>query len=149
VAEETAAKEAHQIAYSSAQRNYEDLEGAAVATCQGLEGEGTSSSSLASRLRSLGDRLTERLKGDLCLGIQKALGIVSMHYIVNFEQLATGYIIPDGDDDAKVDAMVQADAVAEGAVSALSKLFEGDLLPNADDNADDATEGPRDGEGDL
>ena len=52
-----------------------------------------------------------------------------MHYIVNFEQLATGYIVPDGDNDAKVDAMEQADAAAEGAASTLSELFEGELLP--------------------
>jgi hypothetical protein len=43
---------------------------------------------------SLGDWLTERLKGALRLGVQKALGVVSTHYIVNFEQLATGYIRP-------------------------------------------------------
>ena len=98
--EKTVAKEAHQVAYSSAQRDYEDLEGAALAACQGLEGEGSSGSSLASRLRSLGDRLTERLKGALRLGVQKALGIVSTHYIINFEQVAMGYIVPDGDEDA-------------------------------------------------
>ena len=62
--EETAAKEALQVAYSSVQKDYEDLEGAAVAACQGLEGEGGSlGSSLASRLRSLGDRMAEQLKG--------------------------------------------------------------------------------------
>jgi len=47
----------------------------------------------------LGDRLAERLKGALRLGVQKALGVFSTHYIINFEQLARGYIIPDGDDD--------------------------------------------------
>ena len=58
------AKEALQVAYSSVQKDYEDLEGAAVAACQGLEGEGGSSdSSLVSRLRSLGDRMAEQLKG--------------------------------------------------------------------------------------
>ena len=35
-AEETAVKEALQVVYSSAQRDYEDLEGATVAACQGL-----------------------------------------------------------------------------------------------------------------
>ena len=49
--------------------------------------------------------MTERLKGALRLGIQKALIVVSAHYFVDFEHLATGYIIPDGDDDAKVEAM--------------------------------------------
>ena len=68
--EETAAKEALQVAYSSMQKDYEDLEGATVAACQGLVGEGGSSgSSLASRLRSLGDRVAERLKGALRLGV--------------------------------------------------------------------------------
>ena len=145
--EETAAKEALQVAYSLVQKDYKDMEGAAMAACQGLEGEGGSSgSSLASRLRSLGDRVAERLRGALRLGVQKALGVVSMHYIINFEQLATGYIIPDGDDDAKVDAMEQADAAAEGAASTLSELFEGKLLPGA---VDDEDEGARGGEGDL
>ena len=130
--EETAVKEALQVAYSSVQKDYEDLEGAAVATCQGVKGEGGSSGSL--------------LKAALRHSVQKALSVVSMHYIVNFEQLATGYIIPDGDDDAKVDAMEQADAAAEGAASALSELSEGELLPGA---ADDEDEGERNGEDDL
>ena len=118
-----------------------------MAVCQGLVGEGGSSSSLlASRLRSLGDWVAERLKNALRLGVEKALGVVSTHYIVNFEQLAIGYIIPDGDDDAKVDAMEQADAAAEGAASALAKLFEGELLPGT---VDDEDEGARGGEGDL
>ena len=147
MADETTVKEALQVAYSSVQKDYEDLEGAAVAMCQGLEGEGGSSgSSLASCLRSLGDWVAERLRGALRLGIQKALGVVSTHYIVNFEQLATGYIIPDGDDDAKVDAMEQADAAAEGAASALAELFESELLPGA---VDDEDEGVRGTEGDL
>ena len=84
--------------------------------------------------------------GALRLGVQKALGVVSTHYIINFEQLAMSYVVPDGDDDAKVDAMEQADAAAEGAASALAKLLEGDLLPDADDEED---EGPCDEEGDL
>ena len=79
------------------------MEEAAIAACQGAEGEdGQSGSLLVSRLRSLGDRVSERLKGALCLGVQKALGVVSTHYIVDFEQLATGYNNPDGDDVAKI-----------------------------------------------
>ena len=106
MAEETTAKEALQVEYTSAQRDYEDLEEAAVAPCQGADGEGSlSGSSVVSRLRFLGDQEAERLKGALRLGVQKALGIVSMHYVVDFEHLATGYIIPNGDDDAKVEAM--------------------------------------------
>ena len=68
--DETAAKDALQVAFTSAQEDYEALERAVVATCQELEGEGgLSGSSLASRLRSLSDRVTKRLKGALYLGI--------------------------------------------------------------------------------
>ena len=117
------------------------MEEAAIAACQGAEGEdGQSGSLLVSRLRSLGDRVSERLKGALRLGVQKALGVVSMHNIVDFDQLATGYIVPDGDDDTKINAMEQADADAEGAATTLAGLFEGYLFP---DDADDEEEGRR------
>ena len=118
-----------------------------MAACQEAKGEGGPlGSSLASRLRSLGSRVAERLKGALRLGVQKALGVVSTHYIVDLKQLPTGYIVPDGDDDAKVDAIEQADAGAENAGSALAGLFEGELLPGG---TDDECEGERDGEQDL
>ena len=54
-----------------------------------------------------------------------------------------GYIVPDGDDDAKVEAMEQFDAVAECAATTLVGLFEGDLFPDA---ADDEDEGEHDEE---
>ena len=102
VSEETVAKEALQVVYASLQREHDDLEEAAIVACQGAEGEGGQSGRLlVSHLRSLGDRMTERLKGALRLGVQKALGVVSTHYVVDFEHLATGYIIPDGDDDVE------------------------------------------------
>ena len=81
--------------------------------------------------------MTERLKGALRLGVQKALGVVSAHYVVDFKHLATGYIIPDSDDDAKVEAMEQADAGAEGATITLAGLFEGDLFSDAADNEEE------------
>ena len=141
VSEETAAKEALQAVYASMQRDYDDLEEAAIAACQAVKSEGgASGSSLASRLRSLGNRVSERLKGALRLGVQKALGVVSTHYVIDFEHLATGYIIPDGDDDAKVEAMEQSNAGAEGATTTLAGLFKGDLFPDA---ADDGDEGER------
>ena len=45
VSEETAAKEALQAAYASVQRDYDDLEEAALAACQGAEDEGGQSGS--------------------------------------------------------------------------------------------------------
>ena len=125
-----------------------DLEGATVATCQELEGErGSSESSVASRLRSLGSQVAEHLKSAFRLGIQKTLGVVSRHYVMDLERVATGYVVAPGiEGDAAVAAMEQADADVEGAASALAVLLGGDLLPVAED---DAAEGPRDEEGDL
>ena len=40
VSEESVAKEVLQAVYASLQRDYNDLEEAAIAVCQGVEGEG-------------------------------------------------------------------------------------------------------------
>jgi DNA repair exonuclease SbcCD ATPase subunit len=60
-----------QVAYDEAQGELENMETAALDVCCELEGaEGHSSgSSVASRLRSLGSLVTERLRGTLRLGI--------------------------------------------------------------------------------
>ena len=126
-----------------------DLEGAAVTACQELEGQSGSSSgsSMASRLCSLGGQVAERLKSAFRLGVQRALGVVSMHYVMDLEPMVTGYVVAPGvEGDDAVAAMEQADATVEGTASTLSVLLEGDLLPDAED---DAAQGPRNGEGDL
>ena len=148
MADETAAKEAVQAAYSSTQKDLTDLEGAAVATCQELEGEGgLSGSSVASRLLSLDGRVVERLRSTFRLGVQRTLAVASTHYDMNLEQVATGYVVVPGvEGDDAVAAMEQADATVEGFAAALSERLEGDLLPDAEDNA---AEGPQGGEGNL
>ena len=140
LADSSAQTEALQIAYTKAQEEFQDLEGAALAACREVEGaEGWSGSSLSSRLRSLGGRVVERLKGALRLGVQKTLGVVSTHYLVDFEVLTAGYIVAEGlDDDATVAAIDQADAAAEGPASRLAALFEDELLPDADEGEDAA-----------
>ena len=73
--------------------------------------------------------------------------MVSTHYVMDLEQVATGYVVAPGvEGDAAGAAMEQADATFEGAASALAVLLGGDLLPVAED---DSAEGPRDGDGDL
>ena len=148
MADKTAAKEDIQVAFMSVQAKHEDLERIAVAMCQELEGEGGSSgSSVASRLRSLGGRVAERLRSIFRLGVQMTLAVASMHYVMNLEQVATGYVVKPGvDGDDAVAAIKQADATVEGPASTLSELLEGDLLPDAEDNA---TEGAHEGGGDL
>ena len=103
--DETAAKEAAQIVLTATQAEQADLEQTAVAVCQELEGEGGSSgSSVASRLRSLSGRVTERLKDAFRLGVQKTLGVASTHYVMDLERVATGYVVAPGveGDDAVV-----------------------------------------------
>jgi hypothetical protein len=148
VADETAAKEAIQVALTLAQVEYEDLERTAVAMCQELEGEGGSSrSSVASCLRSLGGRVVERLRSTFRLGVQRTLAVASTHYDMNLEQVATGYVVTPGvEGDDAVAAMEQADAAVEGFAAALSERLEGDLLLDAEDNT---AEGPHGGEGNM
>ena len=88
----------------------------------------------------MGGWFAERLWGALRLGVQKALGVVSTHYIVDFAHLATGYIVPDGDADIVIDVMEQADAASKGAAATLAEHFEGDLFPGTDD--DEEVEAP-------
>jgi hypothetical protein len=91
--------------------------------------------------------VAEHLRSAFRLGVQRTLGVVSTHDVMDLERVATGYVVaPSVEGDDAVAAMEQANAAIEGAASALSVLLEGDLLPDAED---DAAEGARDGEGDL
>ena len=40
--------------------------------------------------------MTERLKDAFRLGVQKALGVVLMHYVLDLELVAMGYVIAPG-----------------------------------------------------
>ncbi|CAN6381985.1 unnamed protein product [Urochloa humidicola] len=146
-ADASAQMESLQVTYSEVQKELNDLEGVTVAVSRELEGEGAQSgSSVASRLRALGDRVTEHLKGSFRLGIQKALSVVSTHFIIDLEALTAGYVVTeDLDDDAVVAVVGEADAAAEGPAAKLSALLEGDVFPGADKDADAAAAGPSDG----
>jgi hypothetical protein len=67
----------------------------------------------------------------LHLGIQKALGVVRSHYEVNFEAVASVYVVPEGVKDEA--AMEQADALAVDAAEALTEAFTEFLIPDADE----------------
>jgi hypothetical protein len=66
----------------------------------------------------------------LHLGVQKALGVMRSHYEVNFEAVASGYVVPEGVED-KV-AMEHADAAADAAET-LTEDFMEFLFPDAAD----------------
>jgi hypothetical protein len=67
----------------------------------------------------------------LHLGVQKALGVVVSHYQVNFEAMASGYVVPEGVEDEV--AMERVDALAAAAAETLTKDFEDFLFPDAPD----------------
>jgi hypothetical protein len=67
----------------------------------------------------------------LHLGIQKALSVVGSHYQVDFEAVASGYIVLVGVEDEV--AMERADALAAAAVETLAEDFVDFLFPDAPD----------------
>jgi hypothetical protein len=67
----------------------------------------------------------------LHLGIQKDLGVVRSHYEVNFEAVASGYVVPEGVEDEV--AMEHVDALPADAAEALTEDFMEFLFPDAPD----------------
>jgi hypothetical protein len=65
----------------------------------------------------------------LHLGVQKALDVVRSHYEVNFEVVASGYVIPKGvEDEAAMEHALAADAA-----ETLTEDFMEFLFPDAAD----------------
>jgi hypothetical protein len=121
-----------QAAYDSSERELVELRAAALETCQAVEeGEARAGSSLASRLRALGGHVSRRMRRALHLGVQKALGVVRSHYEVNFEAVASGYVVPECIEDEV--AMEHADALAADAAKMLTEDFMKFLFPDAPD----------------
>jgi hypothetical protein len=67
----------------------------------------------------------------LHLGVQKALRMVRSHFEVNFEVVASGYVVPKGVEDEA--AMEQADTLAADAAEALTEAFTEFLFPDTAD----------------
>jgi hypothetical protein len=121
-----------QAAYNSSEQELVELRTATLEACQAVEeGEAQAGSSLANRLRALGGHVSRRMRRALHLGVQKALGVVRSHYKVNFEAVASGYVVPEGVEDEA--AMEQADALAVDAAEAPTKAFTDFLFPDAAD----------------
>jgi hypothetical protein len=89
-----------QAAHDSSDQELVELRVAALETCQEVEeGEAQAGSSLVSRLRALGGHVSRRMHRALHLGVQKALSVVRYQYEVNFEAVASGYVVPEGIED--------------------------------------------------
>jgi chromosome segregation ATPase len=128
----TTRAETLQTAYNSSQQELEELQAAALDTCQAVEeGEAQVGSSLASRLRALSVHVSRCMRRALHLGVQKALGVVGSHYQVNFEAVASGYIVLEGVKDEV--AMERAVTLATAAAETLAEDFEDFLFPDAPD----------------
>jgi hypothetical protein len=67
----------------------------------------------------------------LHLGVQKALGVMGPHYQVDFEAVASGYVVPVGAEDEV--AMERTDALAATAAETLAEDFTYFLFPDAPD----------------
>jgi hypothetical protein len=67
----------------------------------------------------------------LHLGVQKTLGMVRSHYEVNFEAVASGYIVPEGVEDEV--AMKQVDVLTADAAETLTEDFLEFLFADAAD----------------
>ena len=114
-----------------------------MAVCQELEGEGASfGNSVASSLRSLGGWVAEHIKSFFCLGIQRTLGVASMHSDMDLILVSSGYVVAPGvDGDAAAANMDEADAAVEGFAAALSKKHEDDLPPLAEEDVVEDAQG--------
>jgi hypothetical protein len=69
------------------------------------------------------------MRHTLHLGVQKALGVVRSHYEVNFEAVASGYVVLEGVEDEVV--MEHVDALAADATETLTEDFMEFLFPDA------------------
>jgi hypothetical protein len=119
-----------QEAYNSWQQELEELWVATLEACQEVEkGEAQAGSSIASRLRALGGHDTQRMRHALHLGVQKALGVVTSHYQVDFKAVSTGYVVPVGVDDEV--ATNCADTLAAPAADMLAEDFTDFLFRDA------------------
>jgi hypothetical protein len=121
-----------QAAYDSSERELVELHAASLETCQAVEeGKARAGSSLASRLRALGGHVSRCMRHALHLGVQKALSVVRFHYEVNFEAVASGYVVPEGVEDEV--AMEHVDALVADAAETLTEDFMEFLFPDAPD----------------
>jgi hypothetical protein len=122
--------QAIQAAYNSSHQELEELHAAALEACQGVEeGEAQAGSSMASRLRTLGRHITQRMRCALHLGVQKALGMVVSHYRVNLRAISTGYVVTTGvDDEVEMNCV---DTLAAPAANVLTEDFMDFLFPDA------------------
>ena len=131
MADETAVKEAANTAFTAAHDEYAELERTTVSVCQELEGDGAlSGSSVDSRLRALGGRITEHAKSTFRLGVLRALAVASTHYDMDLRLVSTGYVVPsDADADTASAIMDDAAAAAEEFATTLTKKLEADIPP--------------------
>jgi predicted O-methyltransferase YrrM len=67
----------------------------------------------------------------LHLGVQKALGVVRSHYEVDFEAVASGYVVLEGVEDEA--AMEHVDVLATDAAETLTEAFVDFLFLDAAD----------------
>ena len=102
-----------------------------------------SGSSVISRLRALGGRITEHAKSCFRLGVLRALVVASTHYIMDLQRVSSGYMVPnDASPDTASAIMDDADTTVERFATVLAAKLEADIPPKAEF---DAVEDPQGG----
>ena len=125
MANETVVKEAVNTALTAAHDEYAELKRTAVSVCQELDGAGAlSGSSVASRLRALGGRITEHAKSTFHLSVLRALAVASTHYDMDLRLVSSGYVVPTG---ASADAASAIMNDADAAVEEFATILAGKL----------------------
>ena len=86
--------------------------------------------SVISLLRALGGQITEHAKSAFCLGVLRALTLVSTHYIMDLQRVSSGYMVPNDASPNTVSAIMNdADATVEGFATVLAAKLEADIPP--------------------
>jgi hypothetical protein len=71
--------------------------------------------------------------------------LTSTYYLIDFNVMRDGYLLPEGveGDNAKIEAIKEANTTVVGHVMALANLLEGDLFPDAVEGEATAALSPR------
>jgi hypothetical protein len=98
--------------------------------------EDASGNSFVRRMVVLGRLVRERIRGGLHHGVKRALAVVRFGFVYDMDLIADGFITdPDQTDEENETACLGLIEAAEEPGSRLTKLFEVEVVPPADDEA--------------
>jgi len=104
------------------------LEAVVTSACEGLRvSTGESGSSLHGQIEALYSRAGERMRDALHAGVNKALVVVSSHYVgIDLPVVSEGYVLPDDEAEAQEELQRLEDA-ADAPGDALAAFFDAEV----------------------